>query len=52
MVGCTARSYLYDNGCVLFPFLLGFAETNTNEADLNVNYRLGLIHKKACFQME
>lgn len=52
MVGCVARSNLYDNGCVLFPSSLGFTETNTNEADLNVNYRLDLIHKKACFQME
>lgn len=36
-----------------FPsFLLGFTEANTNEADLNANYRLGLICKKACFQIE
>lgn len=36
-----------------FPFfLLGFTEANTNEADLTANYRLGLIFKKACFQME
>lgn len=53
MVGCTARCYLYDNCCGFFPsFLLGFTETNTNEADLNVKYRLGLTCKKACLQME
>lgn len=31
-------------------FLLGFTKTNTNEADLNVKYRLGLTCQKACFQ--